>query len=321
MPKKRPALLDVSICIPAYNEGKNIGLILEALSNQETKRVRINHIVVVNSGSTDDTAAVVRSFQRKNPIISLISQKERKGKASAINAFLKKFHDPIIVLESADTVPLKDMVEKLCTPFLTNEQIGLTGGAPIPINDPNTFIGYVVHMWWWFHRNIPRFGEVIAFRNVLPAISKTSSVDEAFIQAKIVQLGYRAIHVDEAVVRNKGPETVTDLVKQRRRIFNGHSRLYEEEKVKIDNMTKKSLRLLLAFKNPTIKHSLWFLGGILIEIYARILGLYDAKFLKINPFIWDTATTTKNLALEEVDVQPEEVILQNGIEDLNDSIS
>ena len=60
-----------------------------------------------------------------------------------------------------------DTIEKLCEPFLRDEKIGLTGGAPIPVNDPNTFLGYIIHAWWWFHRNIPRFGEIIAYRNIL----------------------------------------------------------------------------------------------------------------------------------------------------------
>ena len=22
------------------------------------------------------------------------------------------------------------------------------------------FLGFIIHTWWWFHRNIPRFGEI-----------------------------------------------------------------------------------------------------------------------------------------------------------------
>ncbi len=290
--------LIVSVCIPAYNEGKNIRQILQALLQQRTNRVHISQIVVVSSGSTDDTNDVVRSYAAKHSKVRLICQNSRSGKASAINAFLAIADEKVVVVESADTVPNPDAIEKLCEPFIDTTEIGLTGGAPIPVNDPDTFTGYIVHTWWWFHRHIPRFGEIIAFRNIIPQVSETTAVDEAFIQAKIIQSGYRAVHVDEAVVRNKGPETVADLIKQRRRIFNGHSRLYQEEKVKIDNMTKSSFKLLLEYPVPSVKHRLWFVGGIILEMYARLLGTYDSRVRGINPFIWDTATTTKNLALE-----------------------
>lgn len=297
--------LSVSICVPAYNEEKNIGKILEALSNQVTTQININKIIVVSSGSTDATEAITEEFKKKDKRIRLIKQSERSGKASAINAFLKVVDDPVIVLESADTIPEKDAIEILCEPFIANPEIGLTGGAPIPVNDANTFTGYVVHTWWWFHRNIPRFGEIIAFRNILPEISPTTAVDEAYIQAKIVQQGLKAVHIDDAVVRNKGPETVNDLIKQRRRIFNGHSRLHKEEGVKIDNMTKSSFRLLWTYKMPSPKHLFWFLGGVLIEIYSRILGIYDAQIKDVNPFVWDTASTTKQLAYEELSDEKE----------------
>lgn len=296
MKNKKP--LSVSICIPAYNEGKNLRAILDALVSQQTDKIKIKTIYVVCSGCTDDTEAIAREYNDAHKVVELIVQKKRAGKAAAINAFLKKAEEEVLVIESADTVPTPDTIERLCEPFIDSPDIGLTGGAPIPVNDPNTMTGYIVHTWWWFHRNIPRFGEIIAFRNVIKHISPTTAVDEAYIQAKIVQQGYRAVHIDTAVVKNKGPETVGDLIKQRRRIFNGHSRLYHEEGIKIDNMTKSSLELLLKYQTPSLLHSFWFMCGIFIEIYSRILGAYDSRVKKVNPFVWDTATTTKNLALE-----------------------
>lgn len=279
---------------------KNIPHILEGLLGQKTRKILIKKIVVIASGCTDRTAEIVREFARLNKKVILIEEAMRGGKASAINEFLKIASEPVVVLQSADTIPHHDCIEKLCRPFLKNKKIGMTGGAPIPVNDKNTFLGYIIHSWWWFHRNIPRFGEIIAFRNILPSISPTTAVDEAFIQAKLVKLGHTILHIDEARVNNKGPETVRDLIKQRRRIFNGHSRLMDEEKVKIDHMTKSSLRLILfEYKIHSFKELVWFFGGIVIEIYARILGAYDTRIKNHNPFVWDTATTTKNLALDK----------------------
>lgn len=291
-------LLGVAICIPAYNEAKNIRGILTALHHQITDKIKINKIVVVSSGSTDDTEDIVREYCDSHEKFILITQKERKGKAAAINSFLKQTDDEIVVIESADTIPHPDAIEKLCLPFINDKKIGMTGGAPMPVNDPNTFLGYIIHAWWWFHRNIPRFGEIIAYRNILKDISPTTAVDEAFIQAKLVQKGLKPVHVDEARVQNKGPETVADLIKQRRRIFNGHSRLEAEENVRINNMTKSSIKLILFhYKFKNLKHVMWFFGGICIEIYARMLGLYDTLVKNKNPYIWDTAKTTKNLRI------------------------
>jgi cellulose synthase/poly-beta-1,6-N-acetylglucosamine synthase-like glycosyltransferase len=291
--------LSISICIPSYNEGKNIKKILNALCCQKTDKVTINKIVVVSSGSTDDTNEIVQRYCKNYPNVVLINEIERNGKASAINEFLNVVDDEVVVIESADTIPENNTIEKLCEPFINDKKIGMTGGAPIPVNDPNTFLGYIIHVWWWFHRHIPRFGEIIAYRNILKSISPTTAVDEAYIQAKLVQLKYRIIHIEEAVVHNKGPETIGDLIKQRRRIFNGHSRLYQEENIKINNMTKSSINLLFfEYEIYSFKQLIWFIGGVLIEVYARFLGAYDTYHKKINPYIWETATTTKNLSLK-----------------------
>ncbi len=297
--KKDPARkLSVSICIPAYNESKNIRNILNALQKQITQNIVINKIVVVSSGSTDNTDKIVTDYALKNPKISLIRQNDRKGKASAINAFLKTVDDEVVVIESADTIPVHNTIQKLCEPFLKNEKIGMTGGAPVPVNDPDTFLGYIIHAWWWFHRNIPRFGEIIAFRNIIPQIVETTAVDEAYIQAKMVRMGYGVIPVNDAVVKNKGAETISDLIKQRRRVMNGHARLLKNEGVKIDNMTKSSLALLLfKFKMRNLKEFSWLLGGIGIEIYARLLGFIDYHISRKNPYVWDMASSTKDVSL------------------------
>jgi len=288
--------VSVSICIPAYNEERNIKKILRRLLQQKTDRVFINKIIVISSASTDYTDLIVTEYAYKDNRIILHRQKQREGKAAAINAFLKMVDDPIVVIESADTIPEEDTIENLCRPLVEDSQIGMTGGAPFPVNDRNTFLGYVIHSWWWFHRNIPRFGEIIAYRNILDTISKTTAVDEAYIQAKIIQMDLKVVHIENAIVYNKGAETIRDLIKQRRRVFNGHARLHKEENIKINNMTKSSIWLLLfKYQIFSLKELVWLFGGILVEVYAQMLGYYDMKISKINPFIWNTSKSTKEL--------------------------
>lgn len=265
---------------------------------QQTEQINIRSIVVVSSGSTDRTDTIVAEYSKRDTRVHLLKESRRNGKAAAINLFLKTAKEKVIVIESADTIPIPKTIEHLCLPFTKDKTIGMTGGAPIPVNDPDTFIGYIVHAWWWFHRNIPRFGEIIAFRNIIPSVAANTAVDEAYIQAKMIQKGYQVVHVDEAVVSNKGPENVGDLIKQRRRIFNGHARLHRDENIHISNMTKSSISLLLfKYEIKSIKHFFWLVAGIAIEVLSRFLGAWDTHVRKLNPFAWDTATTTKDLSL------------------------
>jgi glycosyltransferase involved in cell wall biosynthesis len=71
-------LPSVSLVIPAYNEEERIAACLTAATEQTQP---IDEIIVVDNSSTDDTAAIVRRFQREHPDASvrLIAQNARQG--------------------------------------------------------------------------------------------------------------------------------------------------------------------------------------------------------------------------------------------------
>jgi abequosyltransferase len=65
----------LSICIPTYNFGRFIGETLESIVRQATGEVEI---VVLDGGSTDDTAEVVERFRRELPRLRY-HRKEKRG--------------------------------------------------------------------------------------------------------------------------------------------------------------------------------------------------------------------------------------------------
>src|SRR5438094_1268067 len=80
----------VSVAVPAYNEEKNIGLLIDVLRAQRTRRAEISEIVVVASGCTDRTAEIVRQRQAQRGVpLRLIVEPERHGKVAAINTYLR----------------------------------------------------------------------------------------------------------------------------------------------------------------------------------------------------------------------------------------
>ena len=58
--------LDCSVGIMAYNEEANIGQLLKALVTQRTSAVTLSEIVVVASGCTDGTQAIVKAWCRRD---------------------------------------------------------------------------------------------------------------------------------------------------------------------------------------------------------------------------------------------------------------
>jgi biofilm PGA synthesis N-glycosyltransferase PgaC len=293
-------MIHCCVALMAYNEEGNIGRLLEALCAQRLRRVTIDEIVIVASGCTDRTEEIVRRFCARDARVKLLTQCRREGKASAVNYLLCHTSSEVIVLQSADTLPEQDTIENLVTPF-SDPQVGMTGGRPVPTNDPRTFMGYVSHLLWRLHHRIslhrPKMGEIIAFRNVFCQIPCDSAVDEASIEPLILGQGLELRYVPEAIVYNRGPETVADFFKQRRRIYAGH--LYVEDTVGYRVSTMNGLRIALAFLQEMQwdwRYFLWGAAAIALEVCARLRGMYDYWFWKRKPFIWAVAETTKELA-------------------------
>ena len=106
----------VSIAVPAYNEERNIGQLLDSLRAQRTKRAKIVEIVVVASGCTDQTATIVRERAARPGVpVRLIEESERLGKVNAINTYFREFNPNVeaICLCSADLLVTREVVERL----------------------------------------------------------------------------------------------------------------------------------------------------------------------------------------------------------------
>lgn len=289
----------ISIGICAYNEEKNIGTLLSALSKQKIAIGKIVEIIVIASGCTDQTEAIVKQKSKLDQRIKLISQKEKKGKASAVNLFLKTARGGVLVLESADTIPEKGALQNLLKPF-SDPKVGMAGGHPIPTNDKNTFMGCTIALIWDMHHRAslhsPKLGELVAFRNIIKSIPPDTLVDEATIEALIEREGLKLVYVPDAVVYNRGPETVSDFIKQRRRNHAGHLHLkrtmgYTPSTL---NIPASVILLLKGFKVRP-KHNLWTALGILLEIYIRILANIDYYLLGRNPYNWNPVSSTKEV--------------------------
>jgi glycosyltransferase involved in cell wall biosynthesis len=290
-----------SIGIMAYNEEANIGRTIHAVLQQQGPSFLIEEVIVVASGCTDHTVPIVSEIALQESRVRLCIQEKREGKASAINLFLKQAISPVVVLIGADVIPEVSAIEYLCAP-LKDAKIGMVGGRPVPVNDPATFMGHAVHLLWRLHdrlaRTQPKLGEVIAFRNVISGIPTDSPVDEISIQALISQLGYQLIYEPACIVYNKGPLTIRDFLKQRRRIYAGHLQTRDRQNYAASTMKVSPIICeLIAYRDFTMRtpmQALWTLVTVMLEGYARLQGYLDYR-RKHAYHIWDMVDSTKDL--------------------------
>lgn len=288
-----------SVGVTAYNEEANIGKLLDAMVRQHLHQVEISEIIVVASGCTDRTTEIVREWMACDPRITLIVQPQREGKTSAINLFLGAAKEKICVLESGDTVPHLDSIESMVSMF-ADPAVGMTGAHKVAVNTPEHIVGYLSHLRLKLEHQlcleIPRLGEMIAFRKVFDALPPDVAMDEAFVEALVLKRGLQVRYAPAAVVYNMGPETVSDFVKQRRRNYAGHLYLKHKYGYKVSSLESgRVVRLALAEIWGAVR-LLYVLAALAsIEVYSRVLGAWDYYVRHEKHVVWDMAWSTKKV--------------------------
>jgi len=295
--------MKVSIAVPAYNEERNIGLLIDSLRAQRTRRAEIVEIVVVASGCTDRTAEVVRDrMKRRGVRVRLIEEAERHGKVAAINTYLQQGEKraEAVCLCSADLVVAPDAIERLVQCLLINHNIGMVGARPIPTNGHGTFLGEAAHFLWSMHHRValeaPKLGEMVMIRRgIVAALPTESAVDEATMEQRVTASGYRLAYVPEAVVHNHAPRTIREFVRQRRRVAAGHYWLRDVSGYTVSTMKiGRTVRLTLSELFAKPDRTPYAVGTIAIEAASRALGWLDWKTRR-NHAVWKISGTTKQV--------------------------
>jgi glycosyltransferase involved in cell wall biosynthesis len=87
----------VSFLVPAFNEAATIGTVLDAVDALPFER----QIVVVDDGSTDETAAIVERWAEGKEGVVIVRQANR-GKGAAIRAAIPHADGDVVVIQDAD---------------------------------------------------------------------------------------------------------------------------------------------------------------------------------------------------------------------------
>jgi len=109
-----------SVVIPAYNAGRSLPDTLAALKQQTISHDEYE-VIVIDDGSTDDTADAVRRFS-----VNCIGQPNR-GPAAARNHGARIAKGDIILFTDADCSPDRDWLRQMALPFQNEKTIGVKG--------------------------------------------------------------------------------------------------------------------------------------------------------------------------------------------------
>jgi len=115
----------LSAIIPAYNEEKSIKETVLQVLNSDYKNLK--EIIVVNDGSKDNTASIVRKLMKRYKKVKLLNKKNT-GKADSINKGIKLAKGELIAVIDADSYPDKSAIRKMVG-YFDDENTGVVTSA------------------------------------------------------------------------------------------------------------------------------------------------------------------------------------------------
>ncbi|HUN90294.1 MAG TPA: dolichyl-phosphate beta-glucosyltransferase [Terriglobales bacterium] len=91
-----------SIIIPAFNESQRILASLDKIIAYATEQEWGVEIIVVNDGSRDNTAELVRQYTKTHPVVKLIENPGNCGKGYTVRNGMMHAHGDILLFTDAD---------------------------------------------------------------------------------------------------------------------------------------------------------------------------------------------------------------------------
>jgi glycosyltransferase involved in cell wall biosynthesis len=120
--------LILTIGIPVYNGEETIAECLRSvLENNIPPYITKLKIIVINDGSTDNTATIVKKFAEKYSCIEYVEYEYNKGKYYALNQLFRLAEGNLLLLD-ADVILYKNSIKNLTFPYLTDKSVSLTCG-------------------------------------------------------------------------------------------------------------------------------------------------------------------------------------------------
>ena len=111
--------------MPAYNEGARIATTLEKILAYATERGWKVEIIVVNDGSSDNTAEIVRGYMAKHPMVVLLENPGNRGKGYSVRNGMLHARGDVLLFSDAD----------LSSPIAEADKLfaAITSGADVAI--------------------------------------------------------------------------------------------------------------------------------------------------------------------------------------------
>lgn len=300
-------LKPVSVMIPARNEGLVIERTLQRVTGMDYPRDFLE-VVIIDDGSTDDTAAIVERMGRRDDRIKLVSLPIREtghGKAYALNAGLKHCTHDIIAIYDADNRPQPDSLKTLIPHLLKSDSIAAVIGKFRTVNRQANWLTRFVNIetlaFQWilqagrFHTSkvalLPGTNYVIK-RSVLDECGgwdEKAITEDSELSVRIYENGYHVKFVPLSVTWEQEPEKLGTWIRQRIRWVRGNN--YVIRKYAPSILRLKSKYLVLDFVYLFALYYFFLAAVVLSHLFFVLSGLGIMALTVPGPYlgVWISA--------------------------------
>lgn len=281
--RRSPIRPQVSILIVAHDESQWIRRKIENCLALDYPKERLQ-IVVASDGSTDRTVNIARCYAAQS--VTVIAFEARRGKASVLNAVIRKLRGDIIVLSDARQRYERGALAALAENF-ADPEVGAVSGELMVTNRAGAAVGEGVGFYWRYEKSIRRHesacdstvgatGAIYAIRKELfEPIPADTLLDDVLIPMAVVRQGYRVVFEPAAMAFDETAATPAQEFTRKVRTIAGNFQIFSRQPW-----------LINPFKNrlwiQTISHKgLRLLGpGLLLAILAANVALLDEWFYR-----------------------------------------
>lgn len=251
-------LPSVSVLIPARNEEKVIGKLIESIAQMNYPKEKLE-IVVINDGSEDRTEEIVKNYashDERVKILNIPKEESGRGKSEALNKGLKISKNDVIAVYDADNIPEPDSLYKLCSALVNDKKLAGCVGKFRAYNKERNLLTRLINIesiafqWiiqagrWFFMKIsfIPGTNFVI-WKSVLEELGGwdiNALTEDSELTFRIYEKGYRIKFLPLVASWEQEPEKLGTWIRQRTRWAMGNSYI-------ISKYLKKIFRTKLNF--------------------------------------------------------------------------
>ncbi len=115
----------ISVLMPAYNSDKFIAEAIESILNQTFNDFEC---IIINDGSTDNTADIVKKYAKQDKRIKFINNKKNQGLIAVLNQGLDLCRGEYIARMDSDDISRPERFAKQVTYLDTHPDVAVVGG-------------------------------------------------------------------------------------------------------------------------------------------------------------------------------------------------